>query len=91
MDSTDAERIANELAALVAQEHRRANEEQARREAAEATASELAAQLARSEARVREFAELMLGAGARPEPRFVPATRGTPRPRGVLRRMSSLS
>jgi hypothetical protein len=37
-----AEKIANELAILVAHEHRRAKEEQAKREAAEATASQLA-------------------------------------------------
>lgn len=42
----EAERIANEMAVLVAQEHRRANEEQARREAAEVTGSQLAVLLA---------------------------------------------
>jgi hypothetical protein len=41
-----AEQIANELAMLVAHEHRRAEDEQARREAAEAAASELAKLLA---------------------------------------------
>ena len=37
-----AEKIANELAILVAHEHRRAKAEQARREEAEAVASQLA-------------------------------------------------
>jgi hypothetical protein len=37
-----AEKIANEMAILVAHEHRRAKAEQAKREAAEETASELA-------------------------------------------------
>jgi hypothetical protein len=46
------EEMANELALLVAQEHRRANEERARREAADATAVRLAAVL------VHAFAEL---------------------------------
>jgi hypothetical protein len=45
-----AERIANELAVLVAHEHRRAKEEQQRREEAEATASQLAVLLAHEHA-----------------------------------------
>lgn len=83
VDSTEAERIANELAVLVAQEHRRVTEEQARRKAAEATSSELAARLARAEAQARELSELMLDDVARAEPRFV-LPRGAPQPRGVL-------
>jgi hypothetical protein len=94
-----AEEIANELAILVAHEHRRAKDEQARREAAEATASQLAVLLAhdhaeldreraareRAEEEVRELSAL--GLAERPAPRFVPAPRGTPRPRGVLQRV----
>jgi hypothetical protein len=95
-----AEKIANELAILVAHEHRRAKDEQAKREAAEATASQLAVLLAhdhaeldreraarrRAEEEVRELSAL--GLAERPAPRFVPASRGTPRPRGVLQRLS---
>jgi hypothetical protein len=47
-----AEEIASELAILVAQEHRRAEDEQARREAAEATVAELATLLAQEHANV---------------------------------------
>ena len=95
----EAERIANEMAILVAQEHRRASEEQAKRAAAEATASQLAVLLAHDHAELvreraaREHAQAQLSElcrlmpDERPAPRFVPAARGTPRPRGVLERV----
>ena len=58
------EQIANELALLVAQEHRRANEERALREAAEATAEELAQILAHEHARLEDEREARLRAEA---------------------------
>jgi hypothetical protein len=90
-----AEQIASELATLVAQEHRRAEDEQARREAAEATAAELTRLLANEQATVerervaREQAEAqareVLGLSVEEPPgrRFVNAHRPAPptRPR----------
>ncbi|MEA2423360.1 MAG: hypothetical protein QOF55_2459 [Thermoleophilaceae bacterium] len=94
MKLTEAQNMANELAGLVAKEHRRANHERARREAAEAAASQLASQLAHGranlererEARRLAEAELheLLAPGLRQEPRFVPATRP---PRTPLQRV----
>ena len=95
--------VAGDLAGLVAQEHQRANEERARREAAEAAASELAELLVRdqadlererearqrAEARLRELSGLALEDDR--TPRFVPAGRAPrPRPgqRAVLQRTS---
>jgi hypothetical protein len=93
-----AEQIAEELAKLVAHEHRRAKDEQVRREAAEATAAELARLLAhehadlkreriaraQAEAQARELVDL-----ASEEPRgrrFVNAHRPAPRMRPPLQR-----
>jgi hypothetical protein len=50
VDPTEAERIANELAGMVAREHRRTKIEQGRREAAEAIAADLAVLLAHDRA-----------------------------------------
>ena len=92
MESNEAERIANELAALLAQEHRHVAEERAGREEAEATAAELAVQLAlaraelererearqRAEAQASELSTLIVGdiEEEREAARFVPAPRG---------------
>src|SRR4051794_10968870 len=89
VESNEAERIANELAALLAQEHRRVAHEQAKRVEAEATASELAVQLAldraelererqareRAEARASELSTLIIGdvEEERTVARFIPA------------------
>ena len=85
MDSTEAEKIANELAGMVAREHRRAKIEQGRREAAESIAADLAALLAYDRAdleqeraaRLQVEADLseLLAPGEEREPRFVPAAR----------------
>ena len=85
MDPTEAEKIANELAGMVAREHRRAKIEQGRREAAEAIAEDLAALLAfdradlerEREARLRAESELkdLLPPDDDRTPRFVPAPR----------------
>ena len=50
MDRTEAENIANELAGMVAREHRRTKIEQGRREAAESIAADLAVMLAHDRA-----------------------------------------
>jgi hypothetical protein len=50
VDPTEAERIANELAGMVAREHRRMKIEQGRREAAESIAADLAVLLAHDRA-----------------------------------------
>jgi hypothetical protein len=98
---TDAEKIANELAALVAQEHQRAEDEREKREDAEATASQLAVLLAldhaalererearhHAEAQADELSTLVLGREERSPARFVPAGR-TPRPYGPLQSVS---
>jgi hypothetical protein len=95
--------VAGELAGLVAREHERANEERAKREAAEMAASELAELLVRghadlelerearerAEARLRELSGLELEDDR--TPRFVPVGRAPrPRPgqRAILQRMS---
>ena len=104
MKSNEAERITNELAALVAQEHRRAMQEQAKREAAETTASELAVQLAldraelereraareRAEAQASELSTLIIGdvEEERAAARFVPAPRSADRRFQRLQRVS---
>ena len=88
MDSTEAEKIANELAALVAREHGRAKIEQGRREAAESIAEDLAVLLAHDRADLEREREARVSAEARlreliapeDEPavggvRFVPAAR----------------
>jgi hypothetical protein len=85
VDSTEAEKIANELAGMVAREHRRAKIEQGRREAAESIAADLAALLAYDRAdleqeraaRLQVEADLseLLAPGEEREPRFVPASR----------------
>src|SRR3954453_1165869 len=88
VDSNAAERIANELAALLAQEHRRVLHEQAKCAAAETTASELAVQLAldraelererqareRAEAQASELSTLIIGdvEEERTAARFIP-------------------
>jgi hypothetical protein len=75
VESNQAEWIANELAALLAQEHRMLVEEQAKRAQVEAIASDLAAQLAldraelqrereareRAEAQANELSTLIIG------------------------------
>jgi hypothetical protein len=85
VDTGDAEKVANELAGMVAREHRRAKIEQGRREAAEAIAADLAALLAHeredlereraarllAESEIRE----LLAPGEESTPRFVPAAR----------------
>ena len=85
MDPTEAEKIANELAGMVAREHRRTKIEQARREAAESIAADLAVLLAHDHAdlereraaRLHAEAELreLLPPDADRTPRFVPAAR----------------
>ena len=85
MDSTEAEKIANELAGMVAREHRRAKIEQGRREAAESIAEDLAVLLAHERqdleqeraARQQVESDLneLLAPGEAREPRFVPASR----------------
>jgi hypothetical protein len=85
VDSTEAEKIANELAGMVAREHRRTKIEQGRREAAESIAADLAVMLSHDradlewerEARLRAEAELrdLLPPGDERTPRFVPAAR----------------
>jgi IS30 family transposase len=50
VDPTEAEKIANELAGMVAREHRRTKIEQGRREAAESIAADLAILLAHDRA-----------------------------------------
>jgi hypothetical protein len=88
VESNAAERIANELAALLAQEHRRVRHEQAKRAEAETTASELAVQLAldraelererqareRAEAQASELSTLIIGdvEEERTAARFIP-------------------
>jgi hypothetical protein len=88
VESKAAERIANELAALLAQEHRRVLHEQAKCAAAETTASELAVQLAldraelererqareRAEAQASELSTLIIGdvEEERTAARFIP-------------------
>jgi hypothetical protein len=98
---TEAEKIANELAALLAQEHQRAEDELAKREAAEATASQLAVLLAldhaalqrerearqHAEAQADELSTLVLGRDEPSPARFVPAARA-PRPYGPLQSVS---
>jgi capsid protein len=87
--SNEAERIAGELAALLAQEHRRVLHEQAKRIEAETAASELAVQLAldraelerereareRAEAQASELSTLIIGdvEEERMAARFIPA------------------
>jgi len=87
MEMTEAERIAHDLAVLVAQEHQRAKDEEARRREAEETAEELAKLLAndhaalererearrRAEIEVRELSEWALEDLTPPAPprRFV--------------------
>ena len=89
MESKEAERIANELAALLAQEHRLLVDEQAKRAQVEVIASDLAAQLAldraelhrereareRAEAQANELSMLIIGdvEEERTVARFVPA------------------
>jgi hypothetical protein len=99
---TETEKIANELAGLLAKEHQRATDEQAKREAAEATATELAVLLAldraalerereareRAEAQASELSALVLGEEDRTPPRFVPAARGAARRFRPLQRVS---
>jgi hypothetical protein len=85
VDMTEAEKIANELAGMVAREHRLAKVEQARREAAEAIAADLAVLLAHDradlererDARRRAEAELgnLVTLDDEQTPRFVPAPR----------------
>jgi len=104
VESNEAERIANELAALLAQEHRRAGDEQAKREAAEATASELAVQLTlgraelqrereareRAEAQASELSTLIIGdvEEENAAARFIPAPRRADRRFQRLQRVS---
>src|SRR2546423_8645061 len=104
VESNEAERIANELAALLAQEHRRAMQEQAKREAAETTASELSVQLAlgraelereraareRAEAQASELSTLIIGdvEEERAAACFVPAPRSADRRFQRLQRVS---
>jgi hypothetical protein len=91
----DAERVANELAGLLANEHRRAEDERGKREAAEANASELAVLLAldraalerereareRAEAQASELSALIMGDAEeeRAAARFIPAPRSADR------------
>jgi hypothetical protein len=104
VELNEAERIANELAVLLAQEHRRGAEERARREEAEANASELAVQLAldraelrrereareRAEAQASELSTLIIGdvEEERAVARFVPAPRSADRRFQRLQRVS---
>ena len=89
MESKQAERIANELAALLAREHRLLVQEQARRAELETIASDLAVQLAlaraeleqqreareRAEAQASELSTLIVGDAEeeRAVARFIPA------------------
>jgi hypothetical protein len=98
----DSDRIANELAGLLAKEHQRAEDEQARREAAEATAADLTVLLAvdraaleqereareRAEAQASELSALVLGEEERQPARFVPAPRGADRRFRPVQRVS---
>jgi hypothetical protein len=91
VEMTEAERIAHELAVLVAQEHQRAKDERAKREQAEATAQELAQLLAndhaalererrarlRAETEIRELSEWALEDIALPARRFVLSPRSS--------------
>src|SRR3954468_23843319 len=95
VETKEAERIANELASLLAQEHRRVVQEQEKRAEAEAVASELAVQLAldraelerertareRAEAQASELSTLIVGdVEEERTARFIPApSRGTRR------------
>src|SRR4051812_50105712 len=95
VESNEAERIANELAILLTQEHRRLVQEQEMRAEAEAIASELAVQLAldraelerertareRAEAQASELSTLIVGdVQEERTARFIPApNRGTRR------------
>jgi hypothetical protein len=89
--------VADELAMLVAHEHRRAEDEQARRESAEAAAAELAKLLASEHADLerertaRAFAEAqaaeLAALTAEPRsPRFANVHRSAPRMRPPLQR-----
>ena len=83
----EAEKVANELARLLAQEHERTIQERQKREVAEETASELAVLLVRergerereraareqAEAQAQELSTLILGDEPRQPARFVPA------------------
>jgi hypothetical protein len=89
VESKELERIANELAALLAQEHRMLVHERAKRAEVELIASELAAELAldraelererqargRAEAQANELATMVIGDAEeeRAAARFVPA------------------
>jgi hypothetical protein len=85
VNPTEAENIANELAGMIAREHRRTKIEQGRREAAESIAADLAALLAHDHAdlerersaRLRAEAELrdLVSPEDERTPRFVPAAR----------------
>src|SRR3954452_3858779 len=95
VESNETEWIANELASLLAQEHRRVVQEQEMRAEAEAIASELAVQLAldraelerertareRAEAQASELSTLIVGdVEEERTARFIPApSRGTRR------------
>ena len=94
MDPTEAENIANELAALVAREHGRAKIEQGRREAAESIAEDLAVLLAHDRADLEREREARLSAEARlrelvaPDdelPAAATAVRFVPAPRAARR------
>ena len=80
-----AEKVASDLAILVAQEHRRANDERSRREIAETRLRRERETRERLEAQLTDLCDLMRP--SQPHPLFVPAPRGTPRPRGVLERV----
>jgi hypothetical protein len=89
VESKEAERIANELAALLAQEHQRRVHEQGKRAEVETIASDLAVQLAlsraelerereareRAEAQASELSTLIIGdvEEERTAARFIPA------------------
>lgn len=93
-----ARQVADELAMLVAHEHRRAEDEQARREAAEAAAADLATRLANGQADLerertaRAYAEAQaaelaaLTAEEPRSPRFANVHRSAPRIRPPLQR-----
>src|SRR4051794_12200885 len=93
MDPTEAENIANELAALVAREHGRAKIEQGRREAAESIAEDLAVLLAHDRADLEREREARLSAEARLRELIAPddelaaptAVRFVPAPRAARR------
>jgi hypothetical protein len=86
---SEAEKVANELAELLAREHERVISETAKREAAEETASELAVLLVherserererqarmQAEAQAQELSTLILGDEPAQPARFVPARR----------------